>query len=118
MSRTLLRLFAVALLALTIPVQGMASIVAGQCMVFGHHDHGGGHDPAAHSHAADAGAQDDEAGKASHCGSCTACCASASIAGPAPLSILPAAAHAVQVFSQFPPPSVQLDGVDRPPLAL
>ena len=70
------RILAVALLALTIPLQGMASMVAGQCMVFGHHDgavsqdsehvHEGGdsHDHAAHTQA--------DEGKSAHCGPCTA----------------------------------------------
>ena len=125
------RLLAVALLALTLPVQGMAAVTAAQCMAVGHHQDGGSpdhdhaehgaddQDPASHSHPGDSSAQaGDESGTNSHCGPCTACCASASIAGPARLSILSSPSTAKYVFSQQPPPGVQLAGVDRPPLAL
>jgi hypothetical protein len=125
------RLLAFALLALTLPVQGMAAVTAAQCMATGHHQDGGspdhdhaGHgaddqDHASHSHSGDGSAQDrDEGGKNSHCGPCTACCASASIAGPARLSILSSPSTAKYVFSQQPPPGVQLAGFDRPPLFL
>ena len=46
----LFRIFAVALLLVAIPVQGMASVMAGQCMAFGHHQDAGSHD---HEHAQD-----------------------------------------------------------------
>ncbi len=131
MPKAFLRLFAVLLLALTIPVQGMAAVTAGQCMAFGHHQDGGGHDDQGqspdgadgHDHAAhsqsDGGAkQGDEGGSNSHCGPCTACCASATIAGSVTLTLDSPASHAPYAFSQSVPPSVQLDGLDRPPLAL
>lgn len=129
----LIRLLAV-VIALVVPLQGMAVVVAGQCMAFGHHEetaghdnHGqtvdgqGGHDRASHSHADDttSTAQGDEGdGNNAHCGPCTACCASASIAGPAGVSILSSPSNAKYVFWQFPPIGVQPDGLDRPPLAL
>ena len=122
----LLRLLAV-VVALVVPVQGMAVVVAGQCMAFGHHEapagdqsHGQAEDGhAGHSHEAGGGTDDDEsAGNDAHCGPCTACCASASIAGPAKLLILSSPATATYVFSQLPPLGVQPDGLDRPPLAL
>jgi hypothetical protein len=121
------RIIAVVLLALSVPVQGMAAVTAGQCMAFGHHQDGAGqedghagngtekHDHAAHSHSDDGAKQD---GDTSHCGPCTACCASASIAGPAGLAIPASASNAPYVFSQSPPLGVQPDGVYRPPLAL
>jgi hypothetical protein len=128
-----IRLLAV-VIALLLPLQGMAVVVAGQCMAFGHHeatvshdDHGqtahgqDGHDHASHSHAEDATgtAQGDEGdGNSAHCGPCTACCASASITGPAGVSIQSSASSMSYVFSQFPPIGVQPDGLDRPPLAL
>lgn len=130
MPRSLPRFLAVALLALTIAVQGAAAVAAGQCMTLGHHEdmssghvHDGddghdGHAHAAHSHGDEAAAQQDQDGKKAHCGPCTACCASASIAGTASLPILSAASSAEYAFSQSPPPSVQLDGLDRPPLSL
>ena len=139
MPRTFLRLIAVALLALAVPLQGMAAVIAAECMAFGHHqnaagedaaavhyadehahDGAGGHDHATHSHA-DTGKSKPagEGGKKSHCGPCTACCASASIAGPVGgLVLLAAASEAVYAFSQVPPPAFEPDGLDRPPLAL
>ena len=127
----LIRFLAVAI-ALVLPIQGIAAVTAAQCMALSHHQdaagHAGhgeakgaesGHDHSMHSHDESAGsAASDEADKGSHCGPCTACCASASIAGPAGLSILSRASTAPCVFSQFAPPSVPLDGLDRPPTAL
>lgn len=123
------RLFAVLLLALTIPVQGVAAVVAGQCMAFGHHEDAGsqdhahdgadGHGQASHSHAdADDAKQGGQDESSSHCGPCTACCASASIAGPVGISIPSAPSNVHYVFSQFPPLGVQPHGLYRPPLAL
>jgi hypothetical protein len=128
----LIRLLAV-FIALVVPLQGMAVVVAGQCMAFGHHEataghnHGqtadaqDGHDHASHAHADDttSTAQSDEGNdNSAHCGPCTACCASASIAGPAGVSILSSQSNAKYFFWQFPPIGVQPDGLDRPPLAL
>jgi hypothetical protein len=130
----LIRLLAIAI-AFVLPIQGVAAVTAAQCMALGHHqdaaghgNHGdaqpggeAGHDHATHAHADDdaSNAGSDEAGgKGSQCGPCTACCASASIAGPAGLSIVSWASNAPYVFSQFAPLSVPLDGLDRPPTAL
>lgn len=131
MPRALFRFLAILLLALTIPVQGMASVAAGQCMASGHHQDGAvpqshehgqqdadGDDHAAHPHDDAGTTQGDENTSNSHCGPCTACCASASIAGPAGLSILSSPSNVAYAFSQLPPPGVQPDGLDRPPLAL
>jgi hypothetical protein len=126
MRSKLIRLLAMAI-ALVVPLQGMTVVVAGQCMAFGHHEssagaqgHGhadGGH--AEHSHEAGSEAEADEgAGSDAHCGPCTACCASASIAGPARLLFPSSPTNATYIFSQFPPIGVQPDGLDRPPLAL
>jgi hypothetical protein len=72
-----------------------------------------------HSHSDEfAGNADDDEGAGAHCSPCTACCASASITGPAGVSILSDPSNATYVFSQFPPIGVQPDGLDRPPLAL
>jgi len=126
--RILSRLLVVALLALAIPVQGMAAVAAAQCMGFGHHQdtgaaghsHDGGEDAgqADHAHSHDAAAGNDESGNQAHCGPCTACCASASMVGTAMLPLPLTASHAPYAFSQFQPPSVQLAGPDRPPLSL
>jgi hypothetical protein len=114
------RLVAVLLLALTIPVQGMAAVAGAQCMALAHHDDGGGHENHAHAHA-DADGHDSAAhdeGSNNHCGPCAACCASASIAGPVGHSILSSPSNTKYVFFQSLPPGVQPDGLDRPPLAL
>ena len=125
------RLFVAALLALLIPIQGIGAITTGVCMSLEHHQgapsdaHDGhgheGHDHASHSggHAADSHSHSDaDVNTGSHCGPCTACCASATIAGVISLSLGSPASHAPYAFSQSLPPSVQLDGLDRPPLAL
>ena len=118
----IVRVLALGLLALVVPAQGAATIVAGQCLAFGHHQDAGGGD---HGHAQDgaeehdhAATQDDQGGAGAHCGPCVACCASASIAGSAALPLLPAAADTKYLFSPFPPLGVQPHGLDRPPLAL
>ena len=129
MPKGFFRLLAVLLLALTIPAQGMAAVTAAQCMAVGHHHDGssqGGHahDQAGadghdqHSHSDADNARQGDGGKQSHCGPCTACCASASIAGPAGLSIFTPPSNVAYAFSQLPPPGVQPDRFDRPPLAL
>ena len=130
-----LRVFRVLVLviACVVPFQGMAAVVAAQCMALGHHQdtashaaHGDTaetqveHDHATdlHPNQADDQASDENSSNGSHCGPCTACCASASISGPAALSFPSWASNPPYVFSQFAPPGVQLDGLDRPPTAL
>jgi hypothetical protein len=113
MLKSAFRILAVALIACAVPIQGLAAVTAGQCMTLGHHqDHGSdGHDHGSDSHA------DDGDSAASHCGPCAACCASASIAGPAALSLLCSPSSAKYGFAQQPPPGIPPDGLDRPPLA-
>ena len=120
MPKSFFRLLAVLLLALTIPVQGMAAVTGAQCMALTHHEDAGGQESHAHAHDDADGhetALHDE-GSNNHCGPCTACCASASIAGPVGHAILSSPSNAKYVFFQFLPPGVQPDGLDRPPLAL
>ena len=130
MPKSFFRILAVLLLTLTIPVQGMAAVTGAQCMALTHHPDGAvqethahaidgahEHDSASHTHAGDNGDKHDD-GSNNHCGPCTACCASASIAGPAGLPIFTPPSTVAYVFSQLPPPGVQPDGFDRPPLAL
>ena len=128
----MLRILVVALLALAVPVQGFAAVAAVQCMALGHHSDGGaqdghdhghdgvdGHDHAAHSHADKGGAeQAKEGGEPSHCGPCTACCASASISGASVLGFLPSYSDIKHVFFERPWHGIQPPGFDRPPLAL
>ena len=109
MPKSFFRILAVLLLTLTIPVQGMAAVTGAQCMALTHHPDGAvqethahaidgahEHDSASHTHAGDSGDKHDE-GSNNHCGPCTACCASASIAGPAGLPILPGLARYSEV---------------------
>ena len=125
------RLVTVLLLALTVPVHGMAAITVGQCMALTHHDDGGGqdshshpqdgatgHDHAAYSHDDGGSMQGDQDSKQAHCGPCTACCASPSIAGPAGILFGSSPSNVKYAFSQLAPLGVQPDGLDRPPLAL
>jgi hypothetical protein len=127
----LARVLLVALVTLVVPLQGMAAVAAGQCMALGHHDdpaghashghaqHGhDGHDSATHSHSdeGDSMAEEDQGG--AHCGPCTACCASATIAAANDLSIPASPSSAPYVFWQFPPFGDRPDNLDRPPLAL
>jgi hypothetical protein len=129
---TLVRSLAV-VIALVIPVQGMAALAAGLCMSFGHHDtvaEDQGH--AAHGHDADDHAphSHDEAGApgpvadaadeghAAHCAPCTGCCTSVSIAGPIVLTIAAPPTHPKYVITQHPPLGLQPGGLYRPPLAL
>lgn len=124
MLRTLLGTLALALLVLAIPVQGMASIIAGQCMTSGHHQDAGKQDPAhAHGHG-DAGAdhhdhaaQPDEQ-TSPHCGPCTACCASASMAAPAAPAVLAVSSFVEYLFSPLTPPGAEPHRFDRPPLSI
>ena len=131
MPKSFFRLLAVLLLVLTIPVQGMAAVAGAQCMALAHHEDAGGHEnhahahddadgheSAPHAHSGDSAATHGDEGSNNHCGPCTACCASASIAGPVGHSILSSPSNTKYVFSQSLPPRVQLDGLDRPPLAL
>jgi hypothetical protein len=120
MRRNLFRILAVALLALAVPLQGVAALVAAQCMAYGHHQAADGaqdHAASPQDHHGDPqhGA---EAGNSAHCGPCAACCASASITGPARFSIPVLPATAKYVLAQLPPPGVQPSPFDRPPLAL
>jgi hypothetical protein len=127
MLRAFFRVLALALLVLAVPLQGMATVAAGQCMALGHHqdaghsghapDDGDGHDHDAPSHA-DGGKHSEEDGTTAHCSPCTACCASASIAQPTVVSIMNAPATTQYAFSQFPSIGVEPDAVYRPPLQL
>jgi len=123
MGRALFRILAATLLALAVPLQGMAAVAAGQCMAFGHHQNAGGQDHGSHEHDGDAGSQEPadkhaDEGQSSHCGPCAACCASASMAAPAAASTLAAPSPVEHFFSQLAPPGVEPQRFDRPPLVL
>ena len=123
--RKVLRILAIAFLAASVPLQGIASVMAGQCMALGHHEapqemlhahDADGHDHTAHSHS-DPHADGEDGSKGSHCGPCAACCASASISGPAAVAIAFSTSDLPSVFSPLPPPGIQPGALDRPPLA-
>ena len=118
MLRARFRLWAVLLLVFAIPAQGMAALAAGQCMAFGHHESGADAAHQAHTHDGAADEHDHDSGKSSHCGPCTACCASASIAGPVGVSIPSWPSDTNYLFVQLAPPGFQPERLDRPPLAL
>jgi hypothetical protein len=123
MPKNLVRLLAFALIALAVPVQGMAALAGGQCMALGHHDDTAPQGDHHHAESADEShhhdvAHDDGGDKDSHCGPCVSCCASASMACPAPLSLASPDRAAEHPFSQAPPPGAEPGTLDRPPLAL
>lgn len=123
MPRDLFRLLAVVILAISVPVQGMAAVTAGVCMAVGHHDDGAAHDSHAHEHdgaaAHEHGKSDDHQGTAAaHCPPCVSCCAAAAMTSFPPLS-LPERPAALAVATLPPLVSgVTLETFDRPPLAL
>lgn len=115
--KLLTRLLIACVLALTIPLQGMASVTAGICMATGHHDAGApvSHD---HGHGADHSAPHEGDSTASHCAPCVACCAAASIAPAAQLFLQRDAPPAAVAALPFLPAGFLPEELDRPPLAL
>lgn len=120
-----LRLLAV-LIALVVPLQGMASVMAGQCMAFGHHEAPMSHAADGHEghdshdgHGGHDGHGDEPESKSPHCGPCAACCGSASMAAPSlPIGAVSTPADAPYVFASLPPARFPPGELDRPPLAL
>jgi len=121
MSTKLIRLLIAFALALTIPLQGLASVTAGICMATGHHDAGA---PASHSHGHDAdhaaghSSTDSDPSSDAHCAPCVACCAAASIAPAAQVFVAPFSAPAAIAALPFLPAGFLPEKLDRPPLAL
>lgn len=110
MVRKFVRLLLALVIALALPVQGVASMSAGLCMELGHHD-----GAAASSHAHDEGTV---SASDTHCGPCVACCAAASISsGTKTFAGIPAAAN-VAAPDLTAPPDFLADRLSRPPLAL
>ena len=108
------RLLLALALALTIPVQGFAAATAGFCML-GHHDasmHSHESDVAPHPH------QDhDSPSTTTHCAPCMGCCAAAVIALSVALIAVANHADAAAAFGLPAYAGIQLDTLDRPPLA-
>ncbi len=120
MPLTLLRVVAV-LVALVVPLQGMASVMAAQCMASAHHDAPVSHADESHDgHGDGHEASSAPESKSSHCGPCAACCASASMAAPSITNsaLAAAAAEAPSGFAPLPPARLAPHLLDRPPLAL
>ncbi len=121
MSPRIIRLLIALVMALTVPLQGLAATAAGICMAMGHHEAGlaAGHAQAPdHSHDSNASSpHDDSAAQNDHCAPCVSCCAAASIS--AVPQILSSAAPATEAIPASPasPPGILPDGFDRPPLA-
>lgn len=119
MRSKLARLTLTLTIALLVPLQGMASVAAGLCMTFGHHDMA----PAAQDHGHDHGNGDpqhdaEDAPGGAHCPPCVACCASAAISSSdrvfTPESPAVSATAVLPHFVSGAPP----ENLDRPPLAL
>lgn len=129
----ILRLLVAALIVLSVPVQGMASVVAGQCMALGGHpgvagndatgsvqvhDDSSDHGNAAHSHSDAHEQQAEDGGAGAHCGPCTACCGTASIASQITLAIAPLLSSTTYFFAPFPLIAGEPSSLERPPLPL
>jgi ABC-type Zn2+ transport system substrate-binding protein/surface adhesin len=125
MPRTLLRILAAALLAIAVPIQGLAAVKAGLCMAMGGHDGQQSHSAAAHHHHSagephdhdQAPSENHHAGKA-HCPPCASCCATAAIAPTAAIALPEAAPATAIAVPQYWIPGVLPADLDRPPLAL
>ena len=124
MPKNLLRLVIVLLVALTVPVQGIAAASAGVCMALGHHsgaasahDYGkGAHDhEGAPSHHHDESKGDDKTN--THCPPCVSCCSAAAISSFAPVFVPERAASVFVAASSAPFYGVPPHRLDRPPLA-
>ncbi len=122
MIRKLARLLLLLAIALAVPSQGAAAVIAGFCMAAGHHEpsasgardhaHHGDEAPATkHSHAA--GGQE-----GTHCAPCVSCCGAASICAVS--NVVPQASPASQVDARpgAAAPDFLPGRLDRPPLAL
>jgi hypothetical protein len=113
-----LRLVITGLLALVIPIQGIAAVTARLCATLGHHETS---TPAVHDHA-DGHAHDAEApapaAAGAHCPPCVACCAAAAISASARIFIPDPPAAAVTSAAPLSFSGIQPDGLDRPPRLL
>jgi len=120
MRKSLARLLIAFVLALTVPLQGIAAVSAGVCMALGHHGEAAPEahhhaDSAAHHHGDESGS---EKGGEAHCPPCVSCCAAAAIVSFPPFVVdrqpaSPVIAAPPAAFSGVAP-----ETLDRPPLAL
>ena len=116
MSANVLRLLLAFALALAVPLQGFAAVAGGICMANEHND------GAPHSHDGDGATQAHDSEQApdssAHCPPCVACCAAAAISSPAALIIADTGTDTVSAATPASFAGIQLDTLDRPPLAL
>jgi hypothetical protein len=130
------RLLLLLMVAVAVPVHGALAITVGQCRALEHTggDSGGheaaghgaatadSHDHQQHTHPASGSESladsDDPASSESHCGPCSACCASAAITGPVQPQLLNEVFALLDLSPDEQPISIRLAGLDRPPLAL
>jgi hypothetical protein len=131
MPKNLLRLLVALLVALTVPIQGIAAVSAGFCMALGHHGTGAtavhDHGSAAHTHES-ASAADPHHDKApgnssssdstAHCPPCVSCCAAAAIGLSSPLFVPEPAPGSIIAVAPVISSGVLPEQLDRPPLAL
>ena len=115
MPRSFLRLLAVLLLTVTIPVQGIAAVSKAQCMSFGHHQDGAQHEHQGPAHEGAGGHGHSKAPAQLHCGPCAACCAAAVAPAP-PLALTFDPILSPPSCTPRPLASISLDTPDRPPL--
>jgi len=135
MSRTLARFLIGFLLALTIPLQGLAAATAGMCMALGHHggeaapamdhDHAGAHHAGGDAHAHGGGDQPSDHSSApqessgnAHCPPCSSCCAAAAIAPAVNVQLPHALPSEPFLAGQHSIAGFLPDELDRPPLPL
>jgi len=104
-----LRLAVVLLLALAVPLQAVAAVTAGVCMVLGHGDAHAHHDEEAH-HSPD--------GKNNHCPPCVACCAAAAIAYFVPHTAVDQRVESVASAVIVSLPALAPHCLDRPPKSI
>jgi hypothetical protein len=134
--KALARFLLLLAIALAVPVHGALAITVGQCRALEHTggDSGGheaaghgaatadSHDHQQHAHSASGSDfvadADDPVSSESHCGPCSACCASAAITGPMQLQLVSEAFSLLDLSPDEQPISIRLAGLDRPPLAL
>src|SRR5262245_27835841 len=110
----------VVLVALAVPLQGVAAVTAGMCMAMGNHDAGqcaqvadSHHDDSASHHK-----HSDADHSKPHCAPCVACCAAVAIPSRASLFVpdRPALSRMAAASASFT--GISPDHLDRPPLAL
>jgi hypothetical protein len=134
--KALARFLLLLMIAVAVPVHGALAITVGQCRALehsggasgGHETAGHGvatadsHDNQQHAHPASGSESladsDDPASSESHCGPCSACCASAAITGPVQPQLINEVFSLLDLSPDEKPISIRLAGLDRPPLAL